>query len=106
MAERRSLTEGLKPAPTVNPDVERDFVFQKSANTAAENTKPPVNTSPSPNASNTARSPLSSRIRADLAAALKRASLERQLAQVEPNTISDILEITLEPWLREHGYLN
>jgi len=92
MAERRSLTDALKTTPTIDPTVEHDFVFQKSATTSVENPKPSV----TPNSSNIARSPLSSRIRADLATALKRASLERQLAQIEPNTISDILEITLE----------
>ena len=49
--------------------------------------------------------PLSTRMRADFAAALKRASLERQLASVEPNTLTDILEQAVEPWLRSNGYL-
>ena len=50
--------------------------------------------------------PLTTRVRADFAAALKRASLERQLDGVIPNTLQDILEEALEPWLRSNGYLN
>ena len=44
-------------------------------------------------------------MRSDFAAALKRASLERQLEGVEPNTLQDILEQAVEPWLRNNGYL-
>ena len=52
-----------------------------------------------------ARAPLTTRVRADFAAALKRASLERQLKGVFPQTVQDILEAALEPWLRSNGYL-
>ena len=51
------------------------------------------------------RSPFSTRIRADFAKALKRASLDRQLNGVEPNTVCDILEQALEPWLKANKYL-
>jgi len=51
------------------------------------------------------RVPLTTRIRHDYATGLKRASLERQLAGVKPNTVQDILEQALEPWLKDHGYL-
>ena len=49
--------------------------------------------------------PLTTRLRPELAIALKRASLERQLAGQTPNTMQDILEQALEPWLKGHGYL-
>ena len=52
------------------------------------------------------RVPLTIRFRSDFAAALKRASLQRQLDGVSPNTLQDILEEAVEPWLRQHGYLN
>lgn len=52
-----------------------------------------------------ARLPITSRIRADLAVALKRASLERQLENVYPFSLQEILEEALEPWLKKHGYL-
>ena len=41
----------------------------------------------------------------DLAQALKRASLERKLDGQTPDTVQEILEELLEPWLHEHGYL-
>jgi hypothetical protein len=52
------------------------------------------------------RSPLSTRLRTDYTKALKRASLDRQLKGVEPNTVCDILEQALEPWLKANGYLS
>jgi hypothetical protein len=55
--------------------------------------------------STVSRVPISTRIRSDFVAAIKRASLERQLNGVEPNTLQDMLEQAIEPWLRSHGYL-
>jgi len=46
------------------------------------------------------------RLRPELAVALKRASLERQLAGEELFTQQEIVEQALEPWLREEGYLD
>jgi hypothetical protein len=51
------------------------------------------------------RVPISTRIRQEFAAALKRASLERQLNGVQPNTLQDILEQAIEPWLKSNGYI-
>jgi hypothetical protein len=98
MAERRPLTEGLKPAPqvpSVDPQKEREFVHgtKPLATTEARATSP------------FARVPISTRIRSEYAEALKRASLERQLNKVEPNTLQDILEQAIEPWLKSNGYI-
>jgi len=49
--------------------------------------------------------PISTRIRGDFAAALKKCSLERQLHGVQPNTLQDILEQAIEPWLKSNGYI-
>ena len=101
MTDRRSLVEGLKQTPAVDPLKEKEFVFQskqpngEGATAASTAATPPT----------VAKSPLSTRIRADFAAALKRASLERQLGGVEPHTVQDILEAALEPWLKSSGYL-
>lgn len=98
MAERRPLTEGLKSlpqVPPVDPKLERDFVHGAKAMPANEQRA----------ASPFARAPISTRIRAEYADALKRASLERQLNKVEPNTLQDILEEAIEPWLRNNGYI-
>jgi hypothetical protein len=51
------------------------------------------------------RVPISTRIRSEYADALKRASLQRQLDKVEPNTLQDILEQAIEPWLKSNGYI-
>jgi hypothetical protein len=106
MAERRALVERLKtPVPTVETGKEKAFVYgaKKAKEAAASETPAPTEV----RASSTihARVPLSTRMREDFFDALKRASLERQLAKVEPNTLQDILEQAVEPWLRANGYL-
>ncbi|MGL4552756.1 MAG: hypothetical protein ACRC33_16395 [Gemmataceae bacterium] len=102
MGERKSLLEGLKSAGGVAPAVEKEFVHggrvphEAAPGARDEN----VRTGETPG-----RLPLTTRLRGDYAAALKRASLERQLAGQEPNTLQDILEEALGPWLRANGYV-
>jgi len=95
MADRRTLTEGLKATPPpIDTSKEREFVYagKESAGGGAAVTL--------------SRTPISTRVRADFALALKRASLERQLKAIEPNTLQDILEEAIEPWLKTNGYLS
>jgi hypothetical protein len=100
MVERRSLTEGLKaPLPPVDAQREKDFVYGNKQPAQAQQHKQAA-------AQNLGRVPISTRIRGDFAAALKRASLELQLNSVEPNTLQDILEQAVERWLKSHGYLS
>jgi hypothetical protein len=95
MTERRTLIDGLKATPpAIDPGKEKEFVFAQKPSEAM----PAVVT--------INRVPVSTRIREDFAKALKRASLERQLKSVEPNTLQDILEESIEPWLRTNGYLS
>jgi hypothetical protein len=95
MAERRTLTEGLKSTPPpIDISEEKKFVYGEKTSPASNGT-PPV----------FGRVPISTRIRDDFAKALKRASLERQLEGMEPNTLQDILEQAIEPWLKSNGYL-
>jgi hypothetical protein len=96
MNERRSLVDGLKATPHVDPVREKEFVQQA---------KPQAAQQPTPQTAVINRVPISTRMREDLAKALKKASLERQLKGVEPNTLQDILEEALEPWLKSNGYL-
>lgn len=97
MADRRSLVQGIKKAsPPLDPAVENEFVYGK---------KPPQPPQPVPSNQPIARMPFSSKIRTDYAEALKRASLERQLKKVYPNTLQEIIEEALEPWLKNNGYL-
>lgn len=102
MAERRSLSEGLVATPMVDTVVAREFIHEGKPNSATPIAKPETATPPAPAIG---RVSLSTRIRADYARALKHASLERQLKGIEPNTLQDILEQAIEPWLRSNGYL-
>jgi hypothetical protein len=101
MTERRPLTDGLnstRPStPSVNSQLEREFV---QGSKVGEKT---ITMAPTP--SPCSRVPISTRIQAEYADALKRASLQRQLDKVEPSTLQDILEEAIEPWLKRHGYI-
>jgi hypothetical protein len=106
MAERRALIEGItSPAPAVDPETERAFVFGTKKVKEAETSETLSTPTTQAAGAAQARVPLSTRMRADFSTALKRASLERQLAGIEPNTLTDILEQAVEPWLRSNGYL-
>ncbi|MDX1926257.1 MAG: hypothetical protein SFV81_07060 [Pirellulaceae bacterium] len=50
--------------------------------------------------------PVTVRLRPDVAGALKRASLERELSGEAIFTQQDIVEQVLEPWLRSEGFLS
>ncbi len=98
MNERRSLTEGLKATPEpLDAGLVRKLVY------ASESSKPQPQ--PTQQTAVIDRVPLSTRMRGDFAKALKKASLERQLEGITPNTLQDILEEAVEPWLKSHGYL-
>ncbi|HEY1686444.1 MAG TPA: hypothetical protein VGG19_16890 [Tepidisphaeraceae bacterium] len=101
-SERRTLVDGLKNTPpTVDPVKEAEFVYgDKAKPRPAERPADPQNVAALLN-----RVPISTRMKAEYANALKRASLERQLEGIEPNTLQDILEQAVEPWLRSNGYI-
>jgi hypothetical protein len=132
MAERRSLSTALSsPVPGVDANLVRSFVTQ---NQAAERpvaeipvpVGPPRTTSvestPVPDfiAAKSARQkpkkpnrfqpvgliPVTVRLRPEIAGALKRASLERELAGEEMFTQQAIVEEALEPWLASEGFLD
>jgi len=114
MAGRRTLIEGLKKRPKADPKKEEAFVFGDEVKRKTEaqpkprepKEQPAAPPPPTPGLGGLGgRVPLTTRIRPELAAALKRASLERQLAGQTPNTVQDILEEALEPWLKAEGYL-
>lgn len=107
MAERKSLVHGLNK---LDPALEKAFVRGQKPGTKQADPPPPVTEvkkeKPEQSITTVSRVPLTTRIRSDFASALKRASLERQLKKVIPNTVQDILEQALEPWLRDNGYLD
>jgi hypothetical protein len=128
MAERRALVEGLKAlGDDIDPDLAEQFVYDKKPRRAAkapdQSASPPAAAEPLAQpalpASITAaaqvaapspltgvgRVPVGARVRTDLAEKTKRASLERQLLGIQPNSMQEILEESLELWLLKHGYL-
>ncbi len=121
MAERRSLTDGLKATPAIDPAIAREFIYGGKGTHPAEpkitdaiqephavrDHREPreVHESQQSPSLIVTRAPISTRIRSDFAVALKRASLERQLQGIEPHTLQDILEQAIEPWLKSNGYL-
>ena len=110
MKDRRSLMDGLSNGGEVDRSVEEQFVFAGKKTDPASH---PLSSAATPEAGEVKRQvgnaigrvPLTTRVRSDFATALKRASLQRQLDGVAPNTLQDILEEALEPWLRSNGYL-
>jgi hypothetical protein len=107
MKDRRTLSDAINsPPPVVDAETARRFIHgDKPAMNGGETGGPFAPVQPAPAAQNGARAPISTRIRADFATALKRCSLERQLQGVVPNTLQEILEEAIEPWLKSHGYL-
>ncbi len=116
--ERRSLIDGLKATPEVQ-DLEEAFVFgakKKPESTPAVHAQP-IEVARGPEQGiapihdrgilpqMTGRIPVTTRCRPEVASALKRASLQRQLAGVEPYYVQDIMEEALEAWLGDKGYI-
>lgn len=98
MSDRRTLVEGMKATPPpIDAGKEKDFVY-------GEKPKPPH--AATPTTATVVRVPFSTRIRKEFSEALKRASLERQLKGIEPNSLQDILEQAIEPWLKSNGYIS
>jgi len=126
-AERKPLTTGLSvvpPGPTP-PDAARAFVKQRPIESESEpKTEPPPESQPQTPQNGRSQEaqlprkrrsrkgpnpvgliPVTVRLRPEIAGALKRASLERQLAGEDVTTQQDLVELALEPWLRDNGYL-
>jgi len=120
MKERRSLIEGLKTTPEVQ-ELEENFVYGEKRK--GENRPVPIevrHAAETPQHSPevvqsveqprvlpqmTGRVPITTRARPEVASALKRASLQRQLAGAEPYHVQDIVEVALENWLSANGYV-
>lgn len=111
--------EPREPAPVAEPVAERP---QQAVRVVQQNERPapeprqPVESRMSPLARTkkkrvssiapVAPVPVTVRLKPEIAGALKRASLERQLAGEELFTQQDIVENLLEPWLHDQGYLD
>ena len=122
MTQRRTLVEGLSPADPDQQQLEEDFVYGRSGNEAEEpgsvEQDPPAHekmTAESQQHTPTqdsrilpqfaGRVPITTRTRPEVASAVKRAALTRQLDGIVPYSVQDIVEEALEQWLRTNGYL-
>ena len=123
MAERKSLVAGLAVVPEADPEAVRSFITQepKQAKTPAEpQSVPPTDQKKKEKSESKPRKPIRSktgpihvamipvtvRLKPEIASALKRASLERQLHGETPSTQQEIVELALDPWLKTNGYLS
>lgn len=122
MKERRSLIEGIQIDPEQRR-IEEEFVFGAKRRPdpiavvdpePSQTQVPIVAVSEVPVANQIDRSilpqmsgrvPVTTRCRPEVASALKRASLQRQLAGAEPYYVQDIMEKALEEWLGGKGYI-
>ena len=110
MAASRPLVEGLKAENTVDRALGEKFVYQGLPKTESVPSTPATAAAETEAGkgkadSSAGRIPLTIRFRPDYAAAIKRASLERQLQGIKANSVQGILEAAVEPWLRNNGYL-
>ena len=104
--ERRPLAAAVHSIPNADPEAVRQFVTQDRIPAAGPSlTQSPVRHTASTALSPVGLIPVTVRLRPALAGALKRASLERQLAGEDVFTQQELVEQALEPWLRSLGYL-
>jgi hypothetical protein len=119
--ERRSLADAVTSVPDTDSELVHQFVTQERRTPKpepAERSRPreqqlrhnsaseqPHNGSSSVGVMPVGLIPVTVRLRPEIAGALKRASLERQLSGEAPFTQQDLVEQALEPWLRSEGYL-
>jgi hypothetical protein len=122
MGERRSLIEGIDTEEA--RERAEDFVYAtkparkpRPSEPATDSIRPPVASQALAPAAlpsapvavlsspimGVARVPVGGRIRTDIATALKRISLERQLQGIEPYAVQDILEEAIELWIHLRG---
>lgn len=127
MTARRPLTAGLNTPDVLNEDLVRAFVKQEPVPVDPPKAEPVelsvlVSQPDAPKSSEASDSrrpkkksrnnvvpigliPVTVRLRPEIAGALKRASLERQLNGESLFTQQELVEQVLEPWLKREGYL-
>src|SRR3954468_8273108 len=130
-AQRRSLAVGLSKIEDADPRAVEAFIKQESApaekpaRTILAEVKEPSPEERLPAEQNDGRRsarpirrgrptpllpvgliPVTVRLRPEVASALKRASLERQLAGIEIHTQQELVEEALLPWLRTEGVID
>ena len=103
MAERRTLSQRVHSPVHTNPEAVRAFVTQVPLTTPVAE---PTSTSTALPASNNAFPvgliPITVRLSPEIAGALKRISLERQLARADYFSQQEIVERALKAWLQQN----
>ena len=125
MAERRPLAAAVNQFSGADPEQVRAFITQETKPIATVTTtdsekQRKTATEPDRDFHATPRKPVKKkptrlqpvglipvtiRLRPEIAGALKRASLERQLNGEDTFTQQEIVESALEPWLEAEGYI-
>jgi hypothetical protein len=100
MAERRPLVAGVVDQEPPREEIEA-FVFGTKAKPPAQ---PAALDSSGILPQFVVRVPLTTRVSPEVASAVKRASLTRQLQGQEPFHVQEIMEEALVAWLKRHGY--
>lgn len=124
MAERRPLASAVNQYAGADPDQVRAFITQETKPVTSvgrteleplpsKETERKLNSTPRKPARKKPNKlqpvgliPVTIRLRPEIAGALKRASLERQLAGEDTYTQQELVESALEPWLIEEGYIS
>ena len=103
MAERRTLSTRVYSPVHTNPEAVRAFVTQEPQAAPAQGPPSPPTTLPTTN--NTfpvGLIPITVRLSPEIAGALKRISLERQLARADYFSQQEIVERALKAWLQQN----
>ena len=103
MAERRTLSQRVHSPVHTNPEAVRAFVTQEPP--AAPAPGPPSPPTPLPTTNNAfpvGLIPITVRLSPEIAGALKRISLERQLARADYFSQQEIVERALKAWLQQN----
>ena len=103
MAERRTLSQRVHSPVHTNPEAVRAFVTQEAqATTAVGPPSPPTPLPSTNNAFPVGLIPITVRLSPEIAGALKRISLERQLARADYFSQQEIVERALKAWLQQN----
>ena len=107
MAERRTLSQRVHSPVHTNPEAVRAFVTQEPQSMPAVGPlSPPSPQTPLPTTNNTfpvGLIPITVRLSPEIAGALKRISLERQLARADYFSQQEIVERALKAWLQQNA---
>ena len=104
MAERRTLSTRVHSPVHSNPEAVRAFVTQEpQALPAVGSPLPPTPLPTTNNAFPVGLIPITVRLSPEIAGALKRISLERQLARADYFSQQEIVERALKVWLQQNA---